>query len=768
MDKLEEKLKTFSSHFTWSFEDKAQRDIEDLKKRLQDSLRDNPDKQVVPTKTLIGYLLVSTMNRSGKRQYNKSLEWFDDALKDNTKEMEEDDAAIGDKIIVLTCKAWVYLKLGKTRETKALVSEIEKLVKNESSPKVQAYMSAHKAFAGWWFGPYYYDMAAKLYEDALSAYPEHSPDKEPWLFELVLIVGRLERRAATSVSPKSGSRETTSREEELLQKVIQWNPKRSLARVFLGCKLVKHGRQTEADAQFKEALHTDPHNVTVLQRIGEVYRKQGSLKARQFFEDALILAPDSSFILYQISLLYKQDKDTESIKKALHYCEKAIEKSGEVNFPAKCDRAFYHSLLGNTTKARDYYCELIENPDRINRAFAHFYFGKFLEMMQEEENAIAQYKKCIDTKKADSYPGTLAVEILKKKMALQLSKEENNTNALETLGWVHEKIGDHQKAVNHYEQAFKVNQSKETATNLASLLLTLKKTQRAYKYIDAIKDDVDFESDYREMKGTYHLQKGQNFEVASKTMQARKEFALAVDCENIEGLQCLCNILSKCRDSEKCSEEWFSDCAKVSVCVDTMISHCDEQMKSSFNEMKDKLRNFLAPDINCLKDLYLKHLQFSSKQLLQCPEDDLISCCVDTLLEARGLLDRIMSEFQSHCYQLDSFSNRCSYFYITGRNVDVRQRLKTKLEDEYRWTSFVSRFSTLFNFLVGMQPSSNYKQNKWIIHLFSIVNKQKHDTAIVRMETVHSEKLPVDIFRLAKSSVLKVSKIVSEFHKEMK
>ncbi|XP_070569827.1 interferon-induced protein with tetratricopeptide repeats 5-like [Ptychodera flava] len=752
MDRLEVKLKELPCHFTWNFESKTERDIEDLKGRVLDSLRDYPDKQVVPTKTLIGYLYMSPLNKPGKRQHHKALEWLEQAIEANDADVKEDLGAVGDKIVILSCKAWILRKLGKNPEARKLNTEIGKLQKTEN---VTAYLSAHEAFAGWWFGPSHYERAAKLYDTALKAYP----DKEPWWFELALIVGRLERRDGATRSP-----EGVTREELLLRKVLTLNPNRSLARVFLGRQLAYRGKNDEAKEHFREALETDPHNVTVVQRIGEFYLRQKWLDtALSTFEKAIKLAPNSSFLVYELSLVYKHryqtgGKNPNDVKQAMKLCEQAVELSGNGHFPAKCDRAYYTALLGEPEKARGYYSELAETQDPVNKLRAHFYFGGFLERFaKEEDNAIDQYKLAVDTN-PHRFPGTKAVSILTSKMNRVLSLNGNDAYALETLGWMNERKGDFVNSITYYEKLYEVDKSNETVLKLAHLLLEQAAPNRAEKYITLLESDENFADELREVRGKYHFLKGQQVENLS---DSRRQFSKSAEYGSFEGAEELLRVLSECGDGDKYHRLWFNDFVILRQQIQHSKDDDDEQIRGKAVSMESKLEDIVAPKCKVLKPLYKKYLLFLSEPG---DEDALVSKAKDVLLEARSLLDRSMSEFQDEAYQLNSDQNRCSFFYVK-RKKTLSSEVQQKLESEYGWKDFKSRHANLFNAILEFQPGSDYTQKKWVWYLFAIVNSDKHKRTTTRLENVGRDT--VDVLQLADAAVIDVAKLIREFYVEI-
>ncbi|XP_006812281.1 antiviral innate immune response effector IFIT1-like [Saccoglossus kowalevskii] len=554
---LKQRLEQFPSHFHWKLEDQSERERTDLRNRIEGGLAEHPDKLPVCYMTLVGYLWVSPLDK--KEHFKNALQWFHKASEINSVEIEQESkrgnkGPIGDKIILLTNKAMLQLKLGMHNSVKKLYKEIEKLFQ-EKTPEIEAYITAHKAFASRQFGPAKYNIAAELFKEALECFPENVD----WLEEYGKVIGRIERNMELADCAESS--------ERVLEQVIKLDPSRHLSRVLLAQIYQDKKLYDAAEEQIDTAIKLTKGKlrITVMQRIGQFYRKQRRFdEALTCFEEVRTANPKSVFNLDQMALTYKAKsyavRNTHQshvfLETALKLCQEACDISEE-NSDVKLTMAHILLLFGRHSDARICYAELSETAGAGIKSKVHFRFGQFLDRIGDKPDAIEQYISAIRCNH-ESFFGKKAVDKIFE-MKNILHSELGNDRALDILGWVHSKLGDLKTAVFYYETEWETNHTDELREVLIDLHLKLRNIEKTKHYLKDVKESESVDK----LKGRHHNLVGEEENKLGKIAAARKEFSISTQYFCLDGAENLIRILTKCSIEQTCENEWFTDCAKI-------------------------------------------------------------------------------------------------------------------------------------------------------------------------------------------------------------
>uniref|UniRef100_A0ABM0MEP7 Interferon-induced protein with tetratricopeptide repeats 5-like n=1 Tax=Saccoglossus kowalevskii TaxID=10224 RepID=A0ABM0MEP7_SACKO len=370
---------------------------------IDNHIRDNPEQSPVLSKSLKGYLYMSSLNSSMEKNPKEALDWFQKALEENAKEMEDiKDGPVGDRMIILANKARTLLLLGENTEVEEIIDELIQLKKDHDSAKVKAYQQAHQAFAMHWFGPMKNKDAKSLFVDALKEFPE----KESWLFGYARLIDK-----GRNFSRSRNMKQEASHEEKLYRQIITINPKNTLARVYLARKLAEKGSDWEAKHHFEKAMQYGEDKLIVVQRIAENYKWKNKLdEALEWFEKALKLEPDSAFVHLQMGSIYKTkyenakkvgelspESPNENLKNAIKYFELAMKESSGNNPRALSEAASAYVEMGDKIKAKEIYQKALNTADDEDRSAAHFQYAEFLDNHYKEDSkkVIEHYKKAL-------------------------------------------------------------------------------------------------------------------------------------------------------------------------------------------------------------------------------------------------------------------------------------------------------------------------------------------------------------------------------------
>ncbi|XP_070570646.1 interferon-induced protein with tetratricopeptide repeats 1-like [Ptychodera flava] len=628
------------------------------------------------------------------------------------------------------------------------------------------------------YGPVKYSESAEWFERALKEYPKNID----WLFGLGFILGRKDRYDCYGHQQHQKAEAVTAdREESLLRQVIKLDPGHGLARVFLSEK-IRYTRKREARYQIEEALRKMPGNTVVLQRSGQYFRRLRHLdRALDLLNKALKKEPTSSFVHHQIGLVYRerffQAKRSGHRREVRpgdghHFLHRAIEcyetadrYSKGNHFAAQNDKAVAYTLMGNIEAAKNIYTHLIDNPsiqDQQTQAF--FNFAEFYRRTEENiEEALKLYKQAVESRGNRGFIEKAANAIIDH-MRARLRRDENDIDALKELGWVYFKTERFSEACQYYEEAFEISNDNSLAQILVEISLKLRSTHKAGRYLEILRE---FDEDsYNIFQPSFSVMKGEEYTKASKLTDAKNAFAEAIRYGSLVGCQKLLDIMKSASDDEKCTVEWFKQCAAIVSVLDGPESKIlqpdefavSEDDRPSIGGLRSVLDYVISP-FDILRDLYLKYVTSLAHGDTG---DKLLFTSSEIVSLAKSVLDDVMSEFQAQHYDLDPEDFKCKFFYVEDEE-GVSERVQNKLEQEYKWCDFRSKFPSLFDFIVDTQPGRR-KHDRWMVSLFEAYD-QLNKMAFPERNVLVSNGDLVNIVDLSRESVHRVARIVQQFKK---
>jgi tetratricopeptide (TPR) repeat protein len=263
-------------------------------------------------------------------------------------------------------------------------------------------------------------------------------------------------------------------EEILWNYTLQGNPNSPLVRTNLGVLLASEGRIVEAEKQFREALHLDPHWVEAGNNLGLVLQQMGrTQEALTTYEKVLAIKPDYAQARGNFGSALAADGQVpaalEQFKEAIHL------RSNDPKL---------HYNLANTLadanrlpEAVEHYHDALElDPDFVQ---AHFSLANTLVRMGHLPEAVEQYKRAvtIDPRYADAHAnlGNVLLELDQVPQAIEQYENAVRLNPRDvdtrnTLGLVLLKIGQPTEAVEQFKAILKIDPQNDRAKkNLARI-----------------------------------------------------------------------------------------------------------------------------------------------------------------------------------------------------------------------------------------------------------------------------------------------------------
>ncbi|XP_077997551.1 antiviral innate immune response effector IFIT1-like [Glandiceps talaboti] len=779
---LIEELQEFRCHFDWNLEDglDSSTDIETITTGLDNHLEDHADQLPVFSKTLKGYLYMSSLNPRGERDPHEALRWFDKAVEDNEKEMQEDTedkGPMGDRIIILANKARVLLCLGEDKKAGEILNTLAGIKEHLKSEKVQAYIDANKAFCSFWLGQSKFDLGLTCYDRALKVYPT----KESWLIGKALLVGKFKHCMRSTVSEQG-----VSELEIIYRKVLRINPDNMFARVRLAVTLASRKCDYEAMHHFDEAWLHGKDKLHVVTHVAEFYlRKRDFRKARGLLDEALCLHPKSPFIHRLFGDLYRAMAKTgkyevgKNNQTAIEWYDKAMKLSFSTKPAVLRNKAWVLFDQGKIQQAKAVFEQQTNSQSTsiFGKADRHLTFAQFLDKLDVEEekrNAMRQYKMALiahPTRRSGSCLQT--IKILKEKCVELLSVNPKNVDALELTGWLYSKINHTESACFYYERAYEIKPSDFLASTLVDLYRGANNHLKADDFSSKIIYSNAEEKTIKDV--SFHISNGQQSYEMLEFDVSRREYSRAADLHSLQGSEGLLNVLKQVPEDGKYEIAWFNDLAKILVNV-TNTSKLIEWKEEGDNEKVSKrakklhadLFEILKPQLRVLKELYKENVEFFSLTFDSDHQDQInVSNATMLLRKARDLLNSCVRGFENSNYNLRDTGNR--FFYVKDGHSIPRELAERILS--YGWVDFALRFGKLFLFLVDIQPGSNLRENGWLEKLFSVCEDNDQPVELMLQGLSVNDGNPAcdaDLVEFAKEAVVKTAIIVREFYKYIK
>jgi tetratricopeptide (TPR) repeat protein len=258
---------------------------------------------------------------------------------------------------------------------------------------------------------------------------------------------------------------------ENLSRTVIAHPQSTEAHLLLGAALLGlEGRQTEAQAQFQEAIHLEPKSPYVYFSIGiELAKRSGWQAAVPLFQKAIELAPDHEEAHANLAyVLVQQGKHDEAV---LHYGEvlridprelgamvsrgnvllelgrsaealvdfQAAEELEPGNLEAGLGIARVLEQQGRHADALEKYLVLDNLAlDASRRAWLQYRVGTLLGRQGQHPDALARFKQAVE-----SDPDFLEARF---NLAVALTRQGSHQEALEQFRWIVERHPNHTRA----------------------------------------------------------------------------------------------------------------------------------------------------------------------------------------------------------------------------------------------------------------------------------------------------------------------------------
>jgi tetratricopeptide (TPR) repeat protein len=233
---------------------------------------------------------------------------------------------------------------------------------------------------------------------------------------------------------------------ELLQADLKDNPRDADAHLLLGSLLTEAGRASDSIAQLSEAVKLRPDSAEAQNALGEAYSSSGDLKsAREPFEKAVAMKPD--FGVAQMNL-GEALLDSAELDSSAQHLERAIKLLGRGD-----DGAQAHYLLAKVYTAQNNNAQAAAE---LQKAIA------IRSVFPEAWSDLGQARKTL----LDDAGALSALE-----RAVQLNPKDSV--AQYRLGAEYLKADKAQAAVEHLEQAYRLNPDDQSTLNALQQALRL-------------------------------------------------------------------------------------------------------------------------------------------------------------------------------------------------------------------------------------------------------------------------------------------------------
>ncbi|XP_070567821.1 interferon-induced protein with tetratricopeptide repeats 2-like [Ptychodera flava] len=396
-------LKTLPCYFNWDLEESTDEDVQVLVGCAKENLVSNTELSLVPHKTMLGYLYVSQLRRTEDKEPSTALSWFDDALSDNLKDIDscgDNDGPLGDKLILLGNKAWVYFVTGRMDMVDKTLQNIKQISDCKLSEGEKAFIYGHKGMCFAYFLKETCRLSLLCFDRALSIFPNHAD----WLFwsGAILDIHRM-RIYGESFTPEALP--LFDRQESFFKRVLQLNNAHPCAMALLSKVYLDRGEFDKAESYILDARKCDPGPTLpiVASIASSVFVTAKKFKmSEQALEQSLQIWPKNTYSLLFMGNTYKEmhfhESTTESnqmnLKKAIQYYDKA-NMCVDHHLPGiTIEKAKVYTVLGNLAEARGLFSAVASTArDPFWKSVAYLEFGEFfMHHLRESCNAMKYYK----------------------------------------------------------------------------------------------------------------------------------------------------------------------------------------------------------------------------------------------------------------------------------------------------------------------------------------------------------------------------------------
>ncbi|XP_077977127.1 uncharacterized protein LOC144432731 [Glandiceps talaboti] len=463
-----ETLMSLPCHFTWKLEEECDRP-DKLRVCKYKETTYHPELSPTPHTAMMGYLQVSELRPPEGRDPMAALSWFDKALQDNQKELDssdDKDGPLGDKLVILADKAWVYHMLGQVDKMGEILQEINQLGGGKLTEKQKAFVFGHKGTAFMYFVKKTCSEGIDSFKRALSVFPK----KPDWLVLQCLLQFYCYHRMYDTTAEKY----TLSIKEckMSLKRVMEINPNHSYARAILGWVLIKLNTD-EAKYEIQEALCRNSKSPWVLHCAGDIYINMKDFdKADEYFCKAMEIIPDSPQYLvgigdahimkYQHGLNSGKKSLSEDLVTASEYYNRALQCSDGVFVDAEQGIGIIKEYQGNYSEAIETYMSMIKtsNDPHYKSEACWYTAGVYEESLSDSVKAMNFFDQTVEHG-VEYWCGKNAAKRVIKEMQKVVQSDPDNKDALVKIGDMYNKLNEFETACQYYRQAIQSEMTDE-------------------------------------------------------------------------------------------------------------------------------------------------------------------------------------------------------------------------------------------------------------------------------------------------------------------
>ncbi|XP_032088207.1 interferon-induced protein with tetratricopeptide repeats 5-like [Thamnophis elegans] len=475
---LKETLQQLECHFTWELQ-KEHIDPEELEERIAEQIRFLINKSKVRNYNLLAY--VKFLND----KKDEALENLQKA--EETVPVEYPEDVEKGSLVTWGSYAWLHYHMGNLTESQAYVEKVESICKqfgSESPYKMELpQIDCEKGWALLKFGARYYEKAKESFEKALGKEPKNPEFNAGY----AITVYRLEDYYAKKCSGKASSLGP-------LRLAVKLNPNDVFVTPLLALKLQETNRGKEGERYIEEVLGKHPDVPYVLRYAAKFYRKKGDLETSlQHLKKALSLTPNSGFLHHQIGVCYRAQyfalkkkgakdqfqsvqKQYELMKLCISHFRKVVERKTKFIY-AYIDLANMYAEKGEILEADKTFRKVfaISNLTATEKQQLHFNYGCFLERYRKSErDAMKQYLAGLKIEN-HSFEQKNCERSLKQLIDKTAKKGQKCVEVFESKGFIAERDGFKEKAIEAYESALKMDPGNEECLSaIMNLKLSLK------------------------------------------------------------------------------------------------------------------------------------------------------------------------------------------------------------------------------------------------------------------------------------------------------
>ena len=722
-------LADLPSHFNWGIDTGTCKEFNSLNLQIKEYIEYSPKVMPIHARLFQSFLYMSKY-KDPTPDYTRSKKYLKKAYEE-IEFVSNEDEKHGYLTVAKCNEVCMDHMIGK--QITNLPSEIEMLISTNTAVS-QSYIDSVRAFALSRVGMPKYDEAKIFFQKALQVQPNNTQ----WLLLYALMIGRCSR-----IRDGFAHTTETAEERQLYNKILSIDDQNALAHVHLGVNYVRNGEIEAAINSAGKAADIEPQNPRVLREVGKILRYTGCYDAALKVLAIACSTAKNSALFLQKGLVYRDmcnaqnRKKREAIEKQKPYdnpdkglLQKAVDcftralQANNTNVTARIQRASAYSRLQRNGEAEKDYEQALAttNLEFTDMVVFNVKFGFFFKQKHSNEERACEHfriaiecaaKNCTISPVTRENPQPQFYPALKDLLkgaqenfhdvALRKTKSsdpELHSEGLKDLAWLHQVLGEHAAARDRYEEYLRCDKKStddKVICRLVKSLIQLGDFEETRKKIQELKNlnktDLALSCEIE-----CALLQGEDAMVQGNQVKLAKElFREAVEAGSMEGCQKLAHILQK--DPDISLLEFRKDCAK--------ILHCCKQNHQTDHSLYDDTLSLLHLEHVFYGKLRNKHLNLEQALLESTDSEVTLSKALEVMIEARFMLDRVMSEFQRMKYSLLPGRQVAYFTYIQQENTNKKRTLQElkdemlrRLIKEYRLKQFDTRFPHLLDFLL--------------------------------------------------------------------